>query len=45
MMQEISRQMAVKPLVKILLDSAKLVDFCTDVRAINDVNFDPFANS
>jgi len=45
MMQAIRGLTAVKLLLKILLDSAKLLDCCTDVRAVNDVNLDSFANS
>ncbi len=37
--------MAVNLLLKILLGSAKLLDYCTDVRAVIDVNLGPFADS
>ncbi len=37
--------MAVQLLLEILLDSAKLLDCCTDVRTVNDVYLDTFANS
>ena len=40
----ISRLIVVKLLFEILLDSAELLDRCTNVRTVNDVNLDKFAN-
>ncbi len=37
--------MAVQLLLEILLDLSKLLDCCTDVRTVDDVDLDTFANS